>query len=811
MPNRYSQYVSGANYSPESFRDMSVVPIALRQRHDAALAAQDDLLLQLNNIQVRDEDRDYLNQKREEITGQIETLTNKINTVGAGDTNLMNEFRNMKRAYNKEVSLAGGLGQAANIKQRIDQIRANYLDYGTKQGWSPETTQKNFELEYGEWKKNNPSSMLGTEGFSFGEFNPVYAPKYTDPVEILSEIQPLIGMISQEEAWKSYKPEVDPNTGQITFVPTAGSTLSADNIRNLNKVEDFINQKLRNPNSDFRQFIRYANPGVDEETAMTQFLSEADSLLGAMIRKETKTVNQIETPTFSKQKGDKSSSDELASLVSTPTGAEIIKGRSISDIKSGKRIEELEALEANDNITQEQINEKTQEIYHKYRIDQALKDPNVIREVSSELSKNGPIKNGNIKDYQDKINNYQKQISIIKQSPEYKSYLEKYNNRAISPTELARTPEGQAVVSIRNLNNEMNTYKEALDNAYRKAIPEDDLKYSRLYTIGFGAGSNEANEVFSKGADNYGVNWVTLGENSGMSFTLPGETEMKSSIDNREDLNTLREKFASGDVKFKLGGIVDMGATGSSQIIVNYTTGSGEKAQTGVMSIDYDNKSTDTSVIDNLLIEMQKTLDAPSRAVIQSIIDNKELKALSVDNKEFSKKGFSDYQSETIKKFSNQLNEGYRLSPEFKAIDYINYPGRQLNMVLNQDGFYQLYMKDGKNKETRVLSAGLWLKRKFIEDNLDKNIKTTDFTKATDYSDKRAIVSNFMDLALVSNNDGVIQIDGNSQSFNKIKNQFIKDINDNQNDINLQYELAMTFFDEIKNFSIAHRNKKRNL
>lgn len=819
MPNRYSQYVSGANYAPESFRDMSIVPIALRQRHDAALAAQDDLLLQLNNIQVRDEDKDYLNQKREEITGQVEALTNKINTIGAGDSNLMGEFRNMKRTYNKEVSLAGGLGQAANVKQRIDQLRANYLDYGTKQGWSPETTQKNFEIEYNKWKTNNPSSMLGTEGFAFGEFNPTFAPKQIEPITYLKEIQPLIGEISKEEAFQNYRPVQDANTGQITYVQYGGSSLSKSNLERLKSVEQFLNQKLMNPDSDLRQSLRYSRPGIDEQQVIQQFLSESDLLIDAMGVEATGTKTQLEAPSFSKPTSDKGSSDEAASLVSTPTGQAIFEGKSISDIESGRRIQELEALEANGSITEDQINEKTQLILQKDRINQALKDPNTIRTINNYLKEHQSNYDPAVFDirdeeipttiegYKNNISNLNNQIAKLKNSQAYKDFI---NRTGVRKGTVNNAEESAAVRKITELTKRRDEITKVLDEAYNQSIQKDDLRYSRMYTFGAGEANKKATDIFNQNATDYGVNWITQLENAGGKFTLPGETDMFSNND-EDKLKSLKEAFANGQAKVNFNSIIDMGSTGSSQIAVNYTIGEGKDAKSGMITVDFDNKSPDTSVLENWLVEMQKTLDVPGQAVIQSILDNKQLKSLSVDNKEFAKKGFSEYQSNTIKKFNNQLNQGYRLNPEYKSVDYLNYPGREFNMVLNQDGFYQLYMKDSKNKETRVLSAGLWLKKEFTKDYVDKKLKTTDINKATDYNDKKAIVSNLMDLALISDNNSLVQIDNNSSSFQKLKNDFISELNKNQNNINLQYELAVQFYDSIKNLSIAHKNKKRNL
>ena len=815
MANRYSQYVQGVNYSPESFRDLSVVPIALRQRHDAALAAQDDMLLQLDNIQVRDEDKDYLNQKREEITGKVNELTNKINTIGAGDSNLLGEFRNMKRSYNKEVSLAGGLGQANNIKKTVDSARANYLDFGVKQGWSPETAQKNFDVEYSKYNNKNPSSMLGQDGFRFGEFNPTFAPKQVNPVDKLKEIQPLIGEISKEEAFQNYKPVQDPNTGLITYQSFGGSKLSRSNLERLASVEKFLNKELMNPDSELRQSLRYSRPGVKEEDVVQQFLGESDLLIDAMGVQANKVMTQLQAPELTKPtstSGPKSTSDDPASLVSTPTGAEVFEGKSFTDIIDGASIKKYEALEKQGPLSEEDANKKMQAILQQNRLQDALKDPSTINSVNNYLKKNGS-QPWDINKYKSEIADKQNKLSQLVNTPEYKQAFGNVPVKDIGGDALNTIYDNVYKTKHKwgddSITDEINTLKSDLDEAYNTSIPLDDLKYSKMYTFGAGEAANKAKTEFNKSATNYGTNWITQIENAGGKFTLPGDTKLNGNND-EDALKELKEAVASGQSNFEFGSLIDMGITGSSQLVLNYTVGTGEKAKPGLISIDFDSKSPDSSVIDNWLIQMQKTLDTPGQAVIQSILDNKQLKGISVDNETFGKEGFSRGQSETIKKLSNTVNAGYINSKEYKNVNYNNFPDREYNMVLNNDGFYTLYMRDGKNKEASPLGVGAWLNKEFTKEYLSKKTSTANPLKATVSSDKKSFVSSMKDLSYLADNS-LLQVGANSQSFQKAKQEYISEVDKNQNNLELQYQLAVEYYNSIKNMTISHKNKKRNL
>lgn len=820
MANRYSQYVSGANYAPESFKDMSVVPIALRQRHDNALAAQDDMLLQLNNIQVRDEDRDYYNQKRDEITTNINNLTNKINTIGAGDSNLLGEFRNMKRNYNKEVSLSGGLGQASDLKSRIDKTRANYMEFGVKQGFSPETTEKNFEVEYNKYNQTNPANKLGSEGFAYGEFNPTYAPKQILPTEYLKNIQPLIGEISKEVAWSNFTPVQNPQTGEISFQQNSGATLSKENLQRLDSVQKAINTEMMNPDSGLRQSLRFSRPGIPEADIVKQFLSEADTWIDVMGIEATKQVNQAEPPKFSAGDGSggktkKDGSDEPANLISTPTGAEVFEGKNIVDISDGSQIKQFEETEKSRPLTEAESAKKTQLILQQNRVNEALKSPSTVAEINRNLSKTDILPRGysnNIQGYKKLIQDKQNEFNQWKNSDTYKRDLETLTSNTGQNSKINSTGLQQMQRFEQERLNEIQGYKDVLNEAYKTSIPTNDLKYSKLYSIGPGEAGKKTMDTFNANANDYSQNFPTLLENSGGKFILPGETELRDS--NSEEMENLKSSFTNGQIQFNGLDIVDMGSTGSSQLIFKYKKSTGDKASSGMIAIDYDNKSPDTNVLDTWLIEMQKTLNPQGQAVIQSIVDNKQLKSLAVDSQKFYKEGFSSSQSETIKKLSTQVNNKYANIPEYKQANYIKAPDRDLNMVLNEKGYYDLYIKDSKSKNAEVYSlpAKSWFQKQFAKNYADRVSNVTDPTKATNVNDRKSFIREMKDFAeLYSSPDNLIQIDNGSNQYQKLRQDYINSLNNNQTNVNMQYELTLQFYRDMGGMKISHKNKKRLL
>ena len=81
---RYSRYTPMPMYQAESFKDLAVVPMAMRVRHDNILNEQDKLLNEYNNLEVlqEGESQDYYNKKKQEIEAKVNGLANKLKKLG---------------------------------------------------------------------------------------------------------------------------------------------------------------------------------------------------------------------------------------------------------------------------------------------------------------------------------------------------------------------------------------------------------------------------------------------------------------------------------------------------------------------------------------------------------------------------------------------------------------------------------------------------------------------------------------------------------------------------------------------------------
>lgn len=874
MANRYSNpgVYDNLRYAPESFRDMSIAPIAMRQRHDASIAAADAMMFEADNIDVRDREREYANSKKDQLRVRADDLIRKINQTGAGSQSTLADFGNMKREYNKEVSLNGGLGQAAQLKKETDLMRANYMEYATsKMGQSAETAQKNFDLEMNKFDENNPVDKLGTSGFSFKKFEPTFAPKSFQASEIVKDFAPLVGGVSKLIETKGIEIAGYNDDGSPQYISTNGSELTADNIEQLGAFKKAIATSL-DENSDIMKHLRYVkqidiNDHSQDEKIRKEFLEKTDSYVDVLRRKteQEKTGESLAGGSRGragvKKKGEKEK--EKATIVSTPSGQKINEaGRSITDLMNGNFIRDIEAREAaGEEITEEEKQQKQQYIMMTDKANEIKNNPEVMQKVNASLAKNGTLTNEkgnrdgitvdtyekNIKSLEDrinKINSYYKidtkggQISEnsaravavfnkIKESREKE--LEKIKDPKerlafeVKTKQLANWESQEIEKELNGYKNKVGWQKQELDNAYNESIPSQFLEYSRSYVFGASKASNDLKKEFETFATGAGVNLVNYLENSGGKFRILGDTNIKT-IDqkNSEDL---RSQFSTGKLSVELDMIVDKGTTGDSQIVFRYKS-AGDGGSTGYMYVDYNNKIKDTSVVDNILGELKKGLDHNGQAVVQSIMDNKELAGISVDSEKYKLTGASPRQSAAIVEKSKSINSTYlRLDKRYAESDYITRDSRLKNLVLDKEGYYNVYFKGkegakGDEGKDQRLGLGLWMKREMAKDVVDgKSSAYTpeeidgiqDENKA--YKEKLSFIRNmgYISQSSMDVSSGTIKIDDFSPNYQEKRSIFDKEMYENQDNFESQYRVARAFYDEFKGSTIGHRNKKRGI
>ena len=126
--NRFSQVAQPARFSPLTFEELSFAPITLREREDALMDERDTLLQELAEYESPEKFKPFIDQRKAALESSINDLASRIQEEGVNNMSLVNEFRNVRNAYKKEVSATGPIGLAAGMQEHFNNVRALYME-----------------------------------------------------------------------------------------------------------------------------------------------------------------------------------------------------------------------------------------------------------------------------------------------------------------------------------------------------------------------------------------------------------------------------------------------------------------------------------------------------------------------------------------------------------------------------------------------------------------------------------------------------------------------------------------------------------
>lgn len=829
MANRFNELLPGLAYNPESFKDMAYAPMLMRQRHDKLLDAQDKMMQDLFNTKVIDDPRaqEYFNNKKAELTGQIEGLTQKINSIGAGSNDLMNEFRNMKRGYEKELSLSGGIGMAADLNNQVKQRQSEYDKVGLAQKWTPTQIQDNYQREYQKYLANNDFSQLGQDTFIPSEFKPTLAPEKIDALDSSLRVHDALGYIGENIGWDKVTSRVDEN-GLLVYDTDAGTRASKENVYQLDRAFDYFNKTIMDPNSPEMISERYARRLAADDTSQDgqirkEWLEKIRAGLDLQTIKDKTTVDkskeEVVFPPGGGSGSSKIKSDEDTALVSTPTGQDVT---TVDFSQIGNKLAAYEAKEAAGTMTQQDIYDKKKLMQLSHRVTEMTDPslhPEIIKKINQNIANEGEVSYFNrdkkiltLDDIKEERAKYQKYAPLFaKMTSGLK--MTQQDTQDMQKIRAALNLDRYTLEDLHNMHRHVRELDALENKVIKNNIEESDLAYSKLYTFGTGESAAKIQAVLEKNSTYYGANLATLLKNSGGKFTID-EEEFDSNV-NQEDYEEKLVDLSNalqGDAKIRLTNIKDSGSTGISQFEFMYQE-PGTDGRKGRINVDYDNKSTDTSVLDDLLNTIKLNVDSKSRAVIQSIIDNKKTAAISLDK---TRGGYSDKQSETLVKTSRMYSSAFPDGSDYRKKDYMGLPGRKYSMVLTSDGYHELYMGADK-KELNYLTTGQWLDREFAsyQSLPGKKVSGDIVNNPKDKSEKDLFVRTMFDLANFSeydsDNKGVVKIGVNQKQTQDLRRDFITKINNNEDNLDQQYVEALNYYNQIRKLKIAFMNKKQIL
>lgn len=871
---RYSRYNPTPMYQAESFKDLAVVPMAMRTRHDTILNAQDELLNEYNNLEVlqEGESQDYYNKKKQEIETKVNGLANKLNSTGAGDISIMNDFRTMKRDYNKEVSATGATGRLVNIKKDLDAKKAAYYEWANQQGQPVEAIETNWNNEYKRWLGSNDMKRIDADEFAFKPLDMKLAPKAFDEVVELKKSYDMIGHISSDVLESSYT--ID---GAGNIVTTSEANKHKENLPQLKSWAEYMNLKLNDPNSEFMQDQRYKNPGVSDDILKQRFLEKIMKVKGMAEISETsqglnvKIQPQNQDDGSGRGSGDKAKKEPNAKLAYTPTGKEIVeKGKGFASVKA-----EIDAIEKQEQKGFASEDESKKSAYRKQQLINLQRGiTNVEAEKKNELiaeAKKEGFDYFGAKKEVDRLSVLKNEISKLQLTGDkekdkvileqkYKSINEtfkksfgkefgnydrqkylQYSGRILNSKSQEEKEdlfnnflEESGINPV--LSSKINEQNSKIDEVFKNVATDESLSFSRRYDLSWGKSSNDVNEEISKTGELTATSILQLAKNTGGSFQTEFAGEFYDTGTNvGEDGKFAELEKIFGTTKdFKIGlqAIIDSGVDGPAQVVFEYQGNKDKEAVKGSIRINYDENNSDK--LDKLFGYLQQNLDKEGQEIVKTIMDNKNLNKLAPSRAgDINAKGellFDKNTGERIKQHNKEILGEQMFNSDLKAISFIN-PNEDHILLQRQDGLYTMAKTKNKNKkDLEYLSFGNFIDTTMSRESysngkvkdqytgLESDVIPKRVDKATNPLQKNNVVASISNLMLYSG-QGLLSVgdmsteDGKTQiaRFKEDREKYLQFINDNENNLDAQYSYTVDFVNKYKNYTFASANKKHLL
>lgn len=187
--NRYTQ-LSTTQFNPLSIQELSMVPMAMRQRHDAATAGMEDARAKLNAaVDALPQHSDRAKELTNTFNSMIDRQSEDLAKNGVNNMTSSNIIR-MNRDYQNLMSPNGEIGRILSAKKHYADTYKNFYDEGIKMGQSAEDIARNW--------KNHSDKYLGYDSNgNISNIGSIGAPKKYDTADFLKEYGSLIGKIKQ--------------------------------------------------------------------------------------------------------------------------------------------------------------------------------------------------------------------------------------------------------------------------------------------------------------------------------------------------------------------------------------------------------------------------------------------------------------------------------------------------------------------------------------------------------------------------------------------------------------------------------------
>lgn len=305
--NRYTQ-LSTTQFNPLSIEELSLVPVAMRQKHDASNLQLEDTRTKMNAaIDALPQHSERASQLVSQMNKLIDSESEKL--AKNGYTNMTgSNLTKLNRDYQSIMSPNGELGKIASAKKAYAENYKQFVEDAQKKGHTLADIQRN-------WQSHN-SSYFGydSEG-KVANIGLIGAPDKYDPIDAVKEIQPLIGE-TQRRLDQMGGGSVSMENGLLVVRNKSGSVHQLTNAPQIQQANQYLQAQFFTPGSKGFESSRFK--GKDFRAVN----SEINGLLGMMIKDKITDTRSTSVSASQLREGDgdgDASGNPLSSLISANT------------------------------------------------------------------------------------------------------------------------------------------------------------------------------------------------------------------------------------------------------------------------------------------------------------------------------------------------------------------------------------------------------------------------------------------------------------------------------------------------------------
>lgn len=323
--NRYTQ-LSASEYKPQDLQTMMIAPMMMRQRHDQALAQQEQLRSQMaSSVGVLDKFDNQWKNTQNEFNTQLDVEAENLARYGYNKNSSKNMSK-LNSMYGKSMTLKNEMDNAKAVYQKnYDQ----YIEAGLKDKHDLATLQSNWmnhASDYTGYDKNGKVSTIGAYG----------AAKNVNVNDALDRIKKF-NVNTVRTISKNGGPSVGVSgDGSLRITNHSGSVTETQNVQS---VLNFVNMELaRYDDPTSEEFKSAVFKGLNPAQIKQQIVQGA---LGMMHRDVVDTRNStLSVHGYKNPNADKATTGDLDMITSSisETNNGVLKDvKSISDLEASQK------------------------------------------------------------------------------------------------------------------------------------------------------------------------------------------------------------------------------------------------------------------------------------------------------------------------------------------------------------------------------------------------------------------------------------------------------------------------------------------